>query len=524
GGGRNSPHKRYSKASTQKPFVDHEEFGVFFDDEKDFVNPYRASTPKHNSHSTSAPRITYQPPERHRPSTSFPQSRFPSSYSTFANSQRTSERFQYPTTPYIQVTTPNPYTTNNQQTKPKPERIPPHVEYFDPQPQPRPRQHERRPPVIESYAPVPHIRPKQEHRRPRVEYFEPEQQPPLSGHSHTHSEDDRVPYVESFDPSPQPRPRVEKKPKVIEDFESTIIQPKSKQETPAHKIDSYDPVVLKPLPPSQLQPLPQPPSYRESYKPQPAQKPKPKQETHHTADNPYFEETPTPENPRRARPSNKRVNIKQDSRPKKTLASRPPNVYETPVPFSEAIKCDNKVCLLPDCKCGNSEIPGKLPVKDVPQILMITFDDAINDINIDIYEELFNTGRKNPNGCPILGTFYVSHEWTDYGQVQTLYSKGHEMASHGITHSFGEKFSTNQWLKEINGQREILHLYGGVNLEDIRGMRAPFLQIGGNKMFEMLYNANFTYDSSMPVFDNKPPFWPYTLDYAINHECMISPC
>jgi len=55
-------------------------------------------------------------------------------------------------------------------------------------------------------------------------------------------------------------------------------------------------------------------------------------------------------------------------------------------------------------------------------------------------------------------------------------------------------------------------------------MRAPFLQIGGNKMFEMLYNDNFTYDSSMPVFDNKPPFWPYTLDYAINHECMIAPC
>lgn len=79
-------------------------------------------------------------------------------------------------------------------------------------------------------------------------------------------------------------------------------------------------------------------------------------------------------------------------------------------------------------------------------------------------------------------------------------------------------------MKEINGQREILHLYGGVPLHEIRGMRAPFLQIGGNKMFEMLHEANFTYDSSMPVFDNRPPFFPYTLDYALNHECMITPC
>lgn len=61
-------------------------------------------------------------------------------------------------------------------------------------------------------------------------------------------------------------------------------------------------------------------------------------------------------------------------------------------------------------------------------------------------------------------------------------------------------------------------------MEDVRGMRAPFLQIGGNRMFEMLYDANFTYDSSMPVFDNTPPFWPYTLDYSVNHECMIAPC
>ncbi|RWS12168.1 hypothetical protein B4U79_03702 [Dinothrombium tinctorium] len=229
-------------------------------------------------------------------------------------------------------------------------------------------------------------------------------------------------------------------------------------------------------------------------------------------------------NTRKARPTNKRLIIKHKPRPKGKSASRPANVYETPVPLTTAKKCDSNVCLLPDCKCGSSAVPGNLSPNEIPQIVVLTFDDAINDLNWEIYEEIFAADRKNPNGCPILGTFYVSHEWTDYGQVQTLYSRGHEMASHGITHSFGEKFSKNQWLKEINGQREILNLYGGVALEDVRGMRAPFLQIGGNKMFEMLFEANFTYDSSMPVFDNKPPFWPYTLDYSINHECMISPC
>lgn len=44
-------------------------------------------------------------------------------------------------------------------------------------------------------------------------------------------------------------------------------------------------------------------------------------------------------------------------------------------------------------------------------------------------------------------------------------------------HSFGEQFSQKKWTKEIAGQREILAAYGGVHLEDVRGMRAPFLSV-----------------------------------------------
>ena len=36
-----------------------------------------------------------------------------------------------------------------------------------------------------------------------------------------------------------------------------------------------------------------------------------------------------------------------------------------------------------------------------------------------------------------------------------------------------------------------------------RGMRAPFLAIGGNNMYSMMYDANFTYDSSMPIYEER---------------------
>ncbi|XP_045524011.1 uncharacterized protein LOC123714033 isoform X5 [Pieris brassicae] len=204
--------------------------------------------------------------------------------------------------------------------------------------------------------------------------------------------------------------------------------------------------------------------------------------------------------------------------------SRPAPVYPQPLPDKTAAKCRKDVCLLPDCFCGGKDIPGDLPVESVPQIVVLTFDDSVNDLNKGLYSDLFEKGRVNPNGCPISATFYVSHEWTDYSQVQNLYSAGHEMASHTISHSFGEQFSQKKWNREVGGQREILAAYGGVKLEDVRGMRAPFLSVGGNKMFKMLYDSNFTYDSSLPVYENKPPSWPYTLDYKLFHDCMIPPC
>ncbi|CAG2113845.1 unnamed protein product, partial [Medioppia subpectinata] len=115
-------------------------------------------------------------------------------------------------------------------------------------------------------------------------------------------------------------------------------------------------------------------------------------------------------------------NVKYEANPSVQTAS-----------YAKADKCNPQHCRTPDCRCGGTDIPGGLPLKQTPQIVVLTFDDSVNDLNWDIYDELFNSDRNNPNGCPVLATFYVSHEWTDYSQVQTLYARGHEMASHSVT-------------------------------------------------------------------------------------------
>lgn len=96
-------------------------------------------------------------------------------------------------------------------------------------------------------------------------------------------------------------------------------------------------------------------------------------------------------------------------------------------------------------------------------MIVITFEDAVNAEHFDFFNskqtqnllfidwlqmwtirkfiailqrnlsELFIDDRKNPNGCPIRATFYVSHQYTNYRDVQQLWNLGHEIAVHSVT-------------------------------------------------------------------------------------------
>lgn len=51
------------------------------------------------------------------------------------------------------------------------------------------------------------------------------------------------------------------------------------------------------------------------------------------------------------------------------------------------------------------------PFAQTPQIILLTFDGAVNLNNYEHYRKVFNGKRQNPNGCDIKGTFYIAHEY-----------------------------------------------------------------------------------------------------------------
>lgn len=187
---------------------------------------------------------------------------------------------------------------------------------------------------------------------------------------------------------------------------------------------------------------------------------------------------------------------------------------------------------MPDCFCSvdGTLVPGGLLPADVPQMVVITFDDAVNDENWDLYQrKLFPASRKNPNGCPIHATFYLSHEYTNYAMVQKLYNQGHEIAVHSITHRTPESWwdhnaTIEDWFDEMVGQANIINRFGGVKMEDIRGVRVPFLKPGWNRQFLMMKEFGFVYDASIPAPLVDPPIWQVTnvpLETFHNQCCYI---
>ncbi|KAK9739759.1 hypothetical protein QE152_g8712 [Popillia japonica] len=200
--------------------------------------------------------------------------------------------------------------------------------------------------------------------------------------------------------------------------------------------------------------------------------------------------------------------------------------------------CDASACSLPDCRCMSTDIPGGLDISEIPQIVLLTFDDAITALNYAYYEDAFFT-RTNPDGCPVQATYFMSHEYTDYSKVHDLHARGHEIALHSITHepytAYWDELDVEGYIAEFGGERDIVSHFADIPEDDIQGIRIPLLQLAGiripllqlagNKSFQALQTIGMKYDCSWPTQSYMdPPLWPYTLDYKSEQDCPIGEC
>ena len=191
-------------------------------------------------------------------------------------------------------------------------------------------------------------------------------------------------------------------------------------------------------------------------------------------------------------------------------------------------KCDRNACQLPFCFCSVNGDTGPVPQKSTgqqPQVVVMTFDGAVNLNNFKHYEELLKITKNNDtNECPIRGTFFVTHNYNNYQMVEYFYSKGHEIAVSSVTGKSLQFSNASVWRDEIREMKKFLTRYANIPSEDILGARAPQLNPGNDDQFKVLIEEGFIWDSSVGTKETDLPIWPYTLDYRIPHECKIKSC
>jgi len=160
--------------------------------------------------------------------------------------------------------------------------------------------------------------------------------------------------------------------------------------------------------------------------------------------------------------------------------------------------------------------PGGLLPSQIPQIVLISFDDSIASASCARALGVL-ANHTNPNGNPIKATFFVSLDGkTDYALVQNLYAAGHEIAVHTMSHTTDTNTSTDTWRREIVGCRKAIADLAQIPREAIVGFRAPYL-MPNNNAFQILQEREFLYDSSFPEdasrlsHSNSAMIWPYTL-------------
>jgi len=182
--------------------------------------------------------------------------------------------------------------------------------------------------------------------------------------------------------------------------------------------------------------------------------------------------------------------------------------------------CSN--CTPPECICASAEPPGGLDPTNTPQLVLITFDDAVWSSRYTTCRQIF-TNHYNPNGTPIQATLYINTDWNDYQYISRLHAQGHEIGVHTMTHTTSSNTDIVAWRSEIYGARKALADLAQIPLHEIRGFRAPHLGFN-NASFQAVADAGFEFDASVKEVpgnlstNGASYIWPYTLDNGLGQE------
>jgi len=184
--------------------------------------------------------------------------------------------------------------------------------------------------------------------------------------------------------------------------------------------------------------------------------------------------------------------------------------------YMDKYSCDESQCQAPDCRCASFDPPIDNPI----QLVSFTIDDAINAPYWDAVQEIVDYGHKNPNGCNITMTWFMSFDADPpCNMIPYIPSRYNEIAAHTIHHA------SYAAIDEIADSMYRASQCGGIKESDVVGYRPPYM-MNAAWSYQALQALNFTYFSSNidsygdSGNTNGKRYWPYTLDFGVHGTCL----
>jgi hypothetical protein len=171
-------------------------------------------------------------------------------------------------------------------------------------------------------------------------------------------------------------------------------------------------------------------------------------------------------------------------------------------------QCDPKTCKpQEDCRCASIKTPGNLSFDQIPQFILLTVDDSVQDYDgtdnwNDKLSKFVYHNSTDATGCRPRLTLFLEDDQTNYFLVQQVVARGGEVAQHTIDHLpeltnlSDSALGVETWRREVEGNKNVTAALVPVPRGSIVGSRAPWLQYN-QANFDVLKKFGSLYDFSM---------------------------
>ncbi|KAL4434794.1 hypothetical protein ABPG77_005321 [Micractinium sp. CCAP 211/92] len=209
---------------------------------------------------------------------------------------------------------------------------------------------------------------------------------------------------------------------------------------------------------------------------------------------------------------------------------------------TDTYHCDPTTCMPPECLCASNSPPGNLTADEIPQFVLLSHDNALNNQSYNLMVQLLGS-KMQSDGCRVPITWFAMRYHSDCSAGKSALQSGDELAMQANRFDPTDPFNATDPSPHYNSRdpvtgkpsveieitmsRKWWNEDCGVPIRDMIGYRSQNYY-NNPPIRQTLSKDGYLYDATLVewYYPNSPTspskdqvLWPYTMDAGIPQEC-----